>query len=279
MARGFVLGATAGRTTLTGEGLQHADGHSLLLAATNPAVVSYDPAFAYEIAYIVESGLSRMFGDDPENIFFYITIYNEPYVQPAEPENFDPEGLLRGMYRYRAAKEKRSSVAQILASGVAMPEAIRAADLLSAEWDVAADVWSVTSWGELNRDGVAIDREHLRHPELPAGTPYVTKVLADTAGPVVAVSDWMRGVPEQIRPWVPNTYVTLGTDGFGFSDTRPAARRYFNTDAESVVVAVLEALARDGEIDPSVAVAAARQYKIDDVLAAPVQTSDPGPGA
>ena len=158
MARGFVLGATAGRTTLTGEGLQHADGHSLLLAATNPAVVSYDPAFAYEIAYIVESGLSRMFGDDPENVFFYITIYNEPYVQPAEPENFDPEGLLRGMYRYRAAKEKRSSVAQILASGVAMPEAIRAADLLSAEWDVAADVWSVTSWGELNRDGVAVDR-------------------------------------------------------------------------------------------------------------------------
>jgi pyruvate dehydrogenase E1 component len=276
MARGFVLGATAGRTTLTGEGLQHADGHSLLLAATNPAVVSYDPAFAYEIAYIVESGLSRMFGDDPENIFFYITIYNEPYVQPAEPENFDPEGLLRGMYRYRAAKEKRSSVAQILASGVAMPEAIRAADLLSAEWDVAADVWSVTSWGELNRDGVAVDREHLRHPELPAGTPYVTKVLGDTAGPVVAVSDWMRGVPEQIRPWVPNTYVTLGTDGFGFSDTRPAARRYFNTDAESVVVAVLEALARDGEIDPSVAVAAARQYKIDDVLAAGVSFADTG---
>jgi pyruvate dehydrogenase E1 component len=200
-------------------------------------------------------------------------------VQPAEPENFDPEGLLRGMYRYRAAKEKRSNIAQILASGVAMPEALRAADMLAAEWDVAADVWSVTSWGELNREGVAIDRERLRHPDRPASVPYVTKVLGDTAGPAVAVSDWMRGVPEQIRPWVPNTYVTLGTDGFGFSDTRPAARRYFNTDAESVVVAVLEALARDGEIDPSVAVAAAQQYKIDDVMAAPVQTSDPGPGA
>ena len=279
MARGFVLGATAGRTTLTGEGLQHADGHSLLLAATNPAVVTYDPAFAYEVAYVVESGLSRMFGDNPENVFFYITIYNEPYPQPPEPENFDPEGLLRGIYRYRAATEKRTSVAQILASGVSMPEALRAADMLSAEWDVAADVWSVTSWGELNRDGVAIDKEHLRHPEQPAAVPYVTKVLAETAGPVVAVSDWMRGVPEQIRPWVPNTYVTLGTDGFGFSDTRPAARRYFNTDAESVVVAVLEALARDGEIDPSVAVAAAKQYRIDDVMAAPVQTSDPGPGA
>jgi pyruvate dehydrogenase E1 component len=276
MARGFVLGATAGRTTLTGEGLQHADGHSLLLAATNPAVVAYDPAFAYEVAYIVESGLSRMYGDNPENIFFYMTIYNEPYVQPAEPENFDPEGLLRGIYRYRASKDKRSSVAQILASGVAMPEALRAADMLAADWDVAADVWSVTSWGELNRDGVAIDREQLRHPDRPAGVPYVTKVLGDTAGPVVAVSDWMRGVPEQIRPWVPNTYVTLGTDGFGFSDTRPAARRYFNTDAESVVVAVLEALARDGEIDPSVAIAAAKQYKIDDVLAAGVSFADTG---
>lgn len=279
MARGFVLGATAGRTTLTGEGLQHADGHSMLLAATNPAVVAYDPAFAYEIAYIVESGLARMYGEDAENVFFYITIYNEPYVQPAEPENFDPSGLLKGIYRYRAAKEKRSNVAQILTSGVAMPEALRAADLLAADWDVAADVWSVTSWGELNRDGIAVEKELLRHPDRKAPIPYVTKVLESTAGPVVAVSDWMRAVPEQIRPWVPNTYVTLGTDGFGFSDTRPAARRYFNTDAESVVVAVLEALARDGEIDPSVAIAAAKQYQIDDVMAAPVQTSDPGPGA
>jgi pyruvate dehydrogenase E1 component len=276
MAKGFVLGATAGRTTLTGEGLQHADGHSLLLASTNPAVVTYDPAFAYEIAYIVEEGLRRMFGDEPENVFYYRTIYNEPYVQPAEPENFDPEGLLRGMYRYRAAKEKRNNVAQILTSGVAMPEALRAADLLAAEWDVAADVWSVTSWGELNRDGVALDREALRHPDREAGQAYVTKVLADTAGPAIAVSDWMRAVPEQIRPWVPNTYVTLGTDGFGFSDTRPAARRYFNTDAESVVVAVLSALARDGEIDPSVAVSAAKQYKIDDVLAAGVSFKDTG---
>ncbi|EUA65784.1 pyruvate dehydrogenase E1 component domain protein [Mycobacterium xenopi 4042] len=268
MARGFLLGATAGRTTLTGEGLQHADGHSLLLASTNPAVVSYDPAFAYEIAYIVESGLARMYGENPENVFFYITVYNEPYVQPPEPENFDPEGLLRGIYRYRKASEQRTSTAQILASGVAMPSALKAADMLAAEWDVAADVWSVTSWSELNREGVAIETEQLRHPERPARVPYVTRVLADSSGPVIAVSDWMRAVPEQIRPWVPRTYVTLGTDGFGFSDTRPAARRYFNTDAESQVVAVLEALAQDGEIDPSVAVAAARQYKIADVQAA-----------
>jgi pyruvate dehydrogenase E1 component len=276
MARGFLLGATAGRTTLTGEGLQHADGHSLLLAATNPAVVSYDPAFAYEIAHIVESGLARMFGDNPENVYFYITVYNEPYVQPPEPDNFDPEGLLRGIYRYHTATEQRANKAQILASGVAMPSALKAAEMLAAEWDVAADVWSVTSWGELNRDGVSIARARLRHPDRRADVPYVTQVLADAPGPVIAVSDWMRAVPEQIRPWVPGTFVTLGTDGFGFSDTRPAARRFFNTDAESQVVAVLEALARDGEIDPSVPVAAARQYRIDDVQAAPEQTSDPG---
>ena len=276
MARGFVLGATAGRTTLTGEGLQHADGHSLLLASTNPAVVAYDPAFAYEIAHIVESGLARMFGENPENVYFYITIYNEPYPQPAEPEHLDIANLLHGMYRYRKATEKRSSAAQILASGVSMPAALRAADLLAQRWDVAADVWSVTSWNELHRDGLAVEKAMLRHPERAAAVPVATELLGKTAGPVVAVSDWIRAVPEQIRPWVPNTYMTLGTDGFGFSDTRPAARRYFNTDAESVVVAVLEALARDGDIDPSVAVAAAREYRIDDVMAAPAQTSDPG---
>ncbi len=276
MARGFVLGATAGRTTLTGEGLQHADGHSVLLASTNPAVVAYDPAFAYEIAYIVESGLARMYGENPENVYFYITIYNEPYVQPPEPEGLNVEGLLRGIYRYRPAPEQRKHRAQILASGVSMPDALRAADLLAADWDVAADVWSVTSWGELNREGVDIEKETLRHPDHSPRVPYVTQVLGDASGPVVAVSDWMRAVPEQIRQWVPGTYVTLGTDGFGFSDTRPAARRFFNTDAESIAVAVLEGLARDGGIDKSVAVEAARRYQIDDVLAAPEQTSDPG---
>ena len=276
MARGFVLGATAGRTTLTGEGLQHADGHSVLLAATNPAVVSYDPAFAYEIAHIVQSGLSRMFGENPENIFFYITIYNEPYVQPTAPEDLDVEGLLRGLYRYRRAPEARTHSAQILTSGVAMPEALRAAEMLAAEWDVAADVWSVTSWTELNREGVAIEKEKLRHPDRAALVPFVTKSLADAPGPVVAVSDWMRAVPEQIRAWVPGTFTTLGTDGFGFSDTRPAARRYFNTDAESVTVAVLESLAQSGEIDRALAVEAANRYQIDDVMAAPEQTSDPG---
>ena len=157
-----------------------------------------------------------------------------------------------------------------------MPSALRAAELLAEDWDVAADVWSVTSWGELNRDGVAIEKERLRHPDRPAGTPYITQVLADAAGPVVAVSDWMRAVPEQIRPWVPGTYITLGTDGFGFSDTRPAARRYFNTDARVGRGRRAGGLARDGNIDQSLAVEAARRYQIDDVMAAPEQTSDPG---
>jgi pyruvate dehydrogenase E1 component len=209
-------------------------------------------------------------------VFFYLTLYNEPYPQPPEPEGLDVEGLLRGMYRYHPAPERHSYTAQILASGVAMPSALKAAQMLARDWDVAADVWSVTSWNELNREGVEIEKEKLRYPDRPARVPYVTQMLGETSGPAVAVSDWMREVPEQIRPWVPNTYITLGTDGFGFSDTRPAARRYFNTDAESVVVAVLEGLANDGEIDQSVAVEAARRYKIDDVLAAPEQTSDPG---
>ncbi|MBV9516039.1 MAG: pyruvate dehydrogenase (acetyl-transferring), homodimeric type, partial [Mycobacteriaceae bacterium] len=204
------------------------------------------------------------------------TIYNEPYVQPPEPEGLDVEGLLRGIYRYRPAGEQRKFVAQILASGVSMPDALRAAALLAAEWDVAADVGLGTIWGELNREGIEIEKAALRHPDHTPRVPYLTQILSEARGPVVAVSDWMRGVPEQIRPWVPGTYITLGTDGFGFSDTRPAARRFFNTDAESVVVAVLEGLARDGEIDTSTAVEAARRYRIDDVLAAPEQTSDPG---
>jgi pyruvate dehydrogenase E1 component len=233
------------------------------LAATNPAVVAYDPAFAYEIAYIVESGLARMYGEDPENVYFYITIYNEPYKQPAEPEGLDVEGLLRGIYRYRPAPEQKSKQAHILVSGVAMPSAIRAAELLADEWDVAADVWSVTSWGELNRDGVEIEKEKLRYPDRPARVPYITKAFADTRGPAVAVSDWMRAVPDLIRPWVPGDMVSLGTDGFGFSDTRPAARRFFHVDAESITLAVLSQLARQGEVKPEVLSQAISKYRLD----------------
>jgi pyruvate dehydrogenase E1 component len=276
MARGFVIGATAGRTTLTGEGLQHADGHSPQLAATNPAAVTYDPAFAYELAHIVVSGLKRMYGDDPENVFFYITVYNEPIHQPAQPDSLDVEGLLKGLYLYQPAAAGKQHPANILVSGVTMPDGLKAAQLLADEWNVGANVYSVTSWGELARDGIEHEKADLQHPGVDHGQPYLATALADSAGPFVAASDYMRGVSEQIRPWVPGTYITLGTDGFGFSDTRPAARRFFNVDAESIVVGVLSALARDGHIDVSVAAEAAAKYRIDDVLAAPAQVSDPG---
>jgi pyruvate dehydrogenase E1 component len=276
MARGFVLGATAGRTTLTGEGLQHADGHSLLLAATNPAVVAYDPAWSFEVAHIVKDGLRRMYGDQAEDIYYYLTVYNEPYQQPPEPDNLDVEGLLRGLYHYAGAPAGNGPKAQILGSGVALPSALKAQRLLNDEWGVQADVWSATSYSELRREAVEVDRHNLLHPEAEPRVPYVTSALSNADGPVVAVSDWMRAVPDLVRPWVPGDMVTLGTDGFGFSDTRPAARRHFLVDAESAAVAVLAALARRGEIDRSVVVEATRKYQLDDVSAAGPQTSDPG---
>ncbi|WP_423817460.1 transketolase-like TK C-terminal-containing protein, partial [Saccharomonospora azurea] len=281
MTRGFVLGATAGRTTLTGEGLQHADGHSQLLAATNPAVVAYDPAWSFEIAHIVRDGLRRMYGEtgpdgNGENVMYYITVYNEPYQQPAEPENLDVEGLLKGLYHYRSAPEGSGPKAQILVSGVLMPEALRAQTILAEEWGVRADVWSATSWSELRREAVEVDRDNFLHPADAPRTPYVTEALSDAEGPVVAVSDWMRAVPDLIRPWVPTDMLTLGTDGFGFSDTRPAARRHFLVDAESITVGVLAMLARRGEVPQDRVVEAARKYQIHDVMAAGPQTSDSG---
>ncbi|MEU5848711.1 pyruvate dehydrogenase (acetyl-transferring), homodimeric type [Saccharopolyspora shandongensis] len=276
MARGFVLGATAGRTTLTGEGLQHADGHSQLIAATNPAVVAYDPAWSFEVAHIVKDGLRRMFGENPEDVFYYLTIYNEPYQQPAEPADLDVDGLLRGLYRYQAAPGGSGPRAQILSSGVIMPLALKAQQMLAEEWGVQADVWSATSWSQLRREAEAADRHNLLHPEAEPQVPHVTRALADAAGPVVAVSDWMRAVPDLIRPWVPGDMVSLGADGFGFSDTRPAARRVFLVDAESTVVATLAALARTGQMDKAKVIEATRRYRLDDVQAAGPQTSDPG---
>jgi pyruvate dehydrogenase E1 component len=280
MARGFLLGATAGRTTLNGEGLQHEDGHSPLLAATNPAVVAYDPAFAYEIAYIVEDGLRRMYGERPEDIFYYLTVYNEPIVQPAEPEGLDVPGLLRGLYRYRAAGAAGAAGAsdasgasgpraQILASGTAMQWALRAADLLAQDWGVAADVWSATSWNELRREALACEEHNLLNPDSESRTPYVTRALAGAPGPVVGVSDFMQAVPDLIARWVPGDYTTLGTDGFGLSDTRGALRRHFHVDAESIVVAALRQLGRQGEVPVTVAAEAAQKYAIGDVTAAP----------
>lgn len=277
LGRGFLIGATAGRTTLTGEGLQHADGHSPLLASTNPAVVHYDPAFAYEIAYIVKDGLRRMYGygldaDKPvgEDVFYYLTVYNEPVAQPVEPENLDVDGLLKGMYRfneYQTAEGDDVPRVQLLGSGVALPWVLKAQQILAEEYSVAADIWSVTSWNELRRDAVAAEQHNLLHPEEPEQVPFVTEQLKDTKGPVVAVSDFMRAVQDQISRWVPNDYTSLGTDGFGLADTRAAARRHFQVDAESIVVATLEILAKRGDVKPEVAAEAARKFRIDDPTA------------
>ena len=285
LARGFLLGATAGRTTLTGEGLQHMDGHSPLLAATNPGIISYDPAWGYEIAHIMRAGIERMYGPGAahetetdgidRNVSYYITLYNEPVPQPAEPEDLDADALLRGLYRFRAA-EKGTHKASILASGVAMYAAVEAQKMLAEKWDVAADLWSATSWTELARDGFECERHALRHPDQQPRTPFVTAALASSQGPKVAVSDFQKAVPDQIRAWVPGDFTVLGCDGFGFSDTRPAARRFFNTDAESIVVAVLAGLVREGSIEKRTLLEAARLYRIDDVMAAPEPTTDPG---
>ncbi|MFE3196743.1 pyruvate dehydrogenase (acetyl-transferring), homodimeric type [Embleya sp. NPDC055664] len=273
LSRGFVLGATAGRTTLTGEGTQHADGHSQLLASTNPACVAYDPAFSYEIAHIVKDGLRRMYGENAEDVFYYMTVYNEPIAQPAEPANVDVDGILKGLYLYQDGPAKEGALrAQILASGVGMPWALEAQKLLAQDWNVVADVWSVTSWNELRRDAVAAEEHNLLHPEAEPHIPYVTRVLDGRPGPVVAVSDWMRAVPDQISRWVPADFASLGTDGFGFADTRGAARRFFHVDTESVVVGVLSELSRRGEIDPGVVAKAIAQYQLLDVKAAGVGT-------
>jgi pyruvate dehydrogenase E1 component len=270
LARGFVMGATAGRTTLNGEGLQHEDGHSHLLASTNPAVVSYDPAFAYEVGHIFKDGLRRMYGENSENIYYYITVYNEPYLHPEEPANLDVAGLLKGIYLFRSGERQRKKNAQILASGVAVNWALKAQELLQKDWGVSADVWSVTSWNELRRDGLAVDRHNLLHPASKKSA-YITDRLKGAQGPVIAVSDYMRTVQDQIAPWVEQDFVSLGTDGFGLSDTRGALRRHFKVDAESIVVRTLAQLAQSGEVKDSVVQEALTKYRLDDISAA-----DPG---
>jgi pyruvate dehydrogenase E1 component len=285
LGRGFLLGATAGRTTLTGEGLQHNDGHSVLLASVSPACVAYDAAWAYELAAIMKDGLRRMYGSSlehphGEDIFYYLTVYNEPYVQPAQPDYpGGPEALeaaiLRGLYRYAtadsagAADERNPEDyanglprARILASGVGMRWALDAQRLLRQDWGVGAEVWSATSWTELRRDGLAADEWNLLHPDLPPRVPYVTAVLGEHAAPVVAVSDWIKAVPDQIARWVPAPFTSLGTDGFGFSDTRAAARRFFHVDAESVTLAVLSQLVRQGDLKPEILDEAITKYRL-----------------
>ena len=258
LARGFLIGATAGRTTLTGEGLQHADGHSPLLAATNPAVVHYDPAYAYEVAHIMRSGLERMYGDGGpeghgENVIFYMTVYNEPVSQPAQPDDVDVEGILKGIHRVGTGEGDGPRV-QLLASGVGMPvgparRRAAARRLGHRRRPVVGHVVERARPRRRRRRGLAP-----APPRQPPRTPFVTEKLAGGDGPFVAVSDYMAAVPLQIARWVPGDYCVLGADGFGFADTRPAARRFFRIDAESVVVRALQALADGGDIDPALVV-------------------------
>ncbi len=271
LSRGFLIGATAGKTTLTGEGTQHMDGHSPLLASTNPAMRVYDPVYAYEISHIVEDGLRRMYGDDPENVIYYITVYNEPMVQPPEPDNVDAEGILKGLYLLKEGSfdgvGPDARRVQLLASGVGVAWALEAQELLKADFGIVADVWSVTSWNELRRDGLECDEQAFLYPGLEPKVPFVTQKLQGRPGPVVAVSDYMRAVQDQIREWVPGDYVTLGADGFGFSDTRAAARRYLHIDGPSVTVRALQALAARGEVPVEWAAQAADKYRLLDVTA------------
>jgi len=270
LARGFVLGATAGRTTLNGEGLQHEDGHSLLLASTNPAVVAYDPAFGFEIGHIVRDGLRRMYGENSENVYYYLTVYNEPYIQPEEPKNLDVDGLLKGIYLFAPATLKSKKKVQLLASGVAMNWALKAQQLLADDFGISANVWSVTSWNELRRDGLATDRHNLLNPGDQRAA-YISRKLEGYEGPVIAVSDFMKGVQDQVAPWVSNKFLSLGTDGFGLSDTRGALRRHFKVDAESIVIGALSQLVATGDVKAKVVQEAIDKYNIHDVKAA-----DPG---
>ncbi|GAA1444150.1 pyruvate dehydrogenase (acetyl-transferring), homodimeric type [Leifsonia poae] len=274
MARGFMIGATAGRTTLTGEGLQHADGHSLVLSATNPAVVSYDPAYGYEIGHIVRNGLERMYGESHPNpnVMYYLTVYNEPIVQPAEPEGVDVDGIVRGIYKLRG-NDVVGPKAQLLASGVSVPWALEAQHLLAQDWGVSADVWSVTSWSELRRDGLAAEEHNFLYPQQDTQVPYVTRKLEGAEGPFVAVTDYMHAVPDQIRQFVPGEFATLGADGFGFSDTRAAARRFFKIDGPSMVVRTLELLAARGQVDADAPARAIEKYLLHDVNAGTTGTA------
>ena len=271
LCRGFMIGATAGRTTLTGEGTQHMDGHSPVLAATNPAVVQYDPAYGYEIAHIMADGLKRMYGEKPEDVIYYLTVYNEPMPQPAEPENVDAEGILKGMYLLAEGSMEGVNAdarrCQLLASGVGVRWALEAQELLKRDYGVVADVWSVTSWTELRRDAMACDEHNFLHPEEEVRVPYVTRRLSGRPGPVVATSDFMKQTQDQIAQWVPGRFASLGADGFGFSDTRAAARRYFHIDGPSLAVRALQLLADSGELDRSLALDAAQRYRLLDVNA------------
>jgi pyruvate dehydrogenase E1 component len=259
-ARGFLIGGTAGRTTLAGEGLQHQDGHSMLVATTIPNCRAYDPCYGYELAVIVQDGLRRMCAEQ-ENIFYYIACMNENYIQPAMPKGAE-QGIVKGMYRLSKGGRGKIRV-QLLGSGTILREVIAAGEMLEKEWKMPADVWSVTSFSELRREAMACDRWNERHPEAQPKKSYLEECLADVPGPYVAATDYMKTVADQIRQWVPGTYRVLGTDGFGRSDSRAALRDFFEVDRRSIVVAALKALADQEALDAETVAEAIAKYRID----------------
>jgi pyruvate dehydrogenase E1 component len=259
-AKGILIGGTAGRTTLAGEGLQHQDGHSHIVATTIPNCVAYDPAYAYELAVIIQDGLRRMY-QDHERIFYYITTMNENYAQPSMPKGVK-DGILRGMYQLHVGGQSKVRV-QLLGAGAILREVLAATEILESDFKVSADVWSVTSFSELRRDGMECDRWNMRHPAETARNSYVTQSFVARHGPFVAVTDYMRIVADQIRPWVPGQYVTLGTDGYGRSDSRRALRDFFEVDRQHIVLAALKALADEGALDTSTVDTAIEKFRID----------------
>jgi pyruvate dehydrogenase E1 component len=260
--KGFLMGGTAGRTTLSGEGLQHQDGHSLLIASTVPTIAAYDPAYSYEIAVIVQDGIRRMY-QNGEDLFYYICLYNGTYAMPEMPAGVE-EGILKGIYKFRTSnKAKAKAKVQLFGSGSILPEAVKAQEILEEKYGVAADVWSVTSYSELRREALGVERWNRLHPGEPEKKPYIQTVLEGAEGPIVAASDYMKTVQDQIAPWLPGRLVTLGTDGFGRSDNRAYLRKHFEVDAASIAAAALSRLAREGKFDVKKAVKAFGELGVD----------------
>ena len=260
--RGFMIGATAGRTTLAGEGLQHDDGHSHVLASTIPVIRAYDPAFAYELAAVVRDGVTRMYTNG-EDVFYYVTVYNENYAQPAKPADVD-EGIIRGLYRFAEApeiKDAKGSV-RLVGSGSILPQVLVARDLL-AERGIAAEVYSATSFQQLRHDALQVERWNRLHPDQEPRVPYVAQVLGPDGGPVVVATDWIKTLPDLVAPWAPQPYITLGTDGYGRSDTREALRAHFGIDAPNIAAAAISGLVRCGSLKPKAGAAAIRELGID----------------
>ncbi|MFQ5629403.1 MAG: pyruvate dehydrogenase (acetyl-transferring), homodimeric type, partial [bacterium] len=269
--RGFMLGATAGRTTLNGEGLQHQDGHSHLLAYSAPNVVAYDPAYAYELAVIIREGIRRMY-EKQESVFYYITLMNENYAMPAMPKGCE-KGILKGMYQCKQSEMQNPKArANLFGSGTILNQVLQAGEILEEKYGVAADIWSITSYKELHREGNDVERHNLLHPDKPAQLPYVTQCLKDTQGVFVTASDYVKAMPNSIAKWYPKPPVVLGTDGFGRSDSRAALRRFFEVDANTIAYAALRALADEKKIDMKIVTKAIKDFGIDEDKPNPLYT-------